>query len=81
MDKIRTATGLELNCSSFAMLEDMGLLYIRVSGVSLLRVTQIFSDPRETIQLWYGNQYVSQYTKLDAIIPEGRVIRICLRKE
>ena len=73
MDKLKTASGKEFDCDSFNFAPTLNRAYIRVSHLSLVTA--------ETVQLWYGDQYLSQYTTLLSIKPEGNAIRIALRKE
>lgn len=81
MDKLRTATGKIYSSDLCANVPDMGLLYVRVLGVSLAEVATVFGNPGETVTLFYNDLYISGYTKLDALIPEGDAVRIALRKE
>ena len=81
MEKVRTATGREFDCDSFSMIEDPVRLYIRIHGVPISTVAAVFSDPRETVQIYYGDIYVAQFTKLLGIIPENGMIRVNLTKE
>ena len=81
MDKLKTAPGKEFDCDSFNFAPTLNRAYIRVSHLSLVTAAEVFSNPAETVQLWYGDQYLSQYTTLLSIKPEGNAIRIALRKE
>ena len=80
MEKIRTATGKEFVCDSLSTLETPERLYITISGAPVSEIATVFSDPRETVQLYYGNVYVSQFTKLIGIIPENGVVRVNLTR-
>lgn len=80
-DNLITATGKTFQCGSAMSLDSQRLLYIRLSNMSLVQAATVFSNPQETVQLWWGKQYFSGYTKLEAIIPEGPNIRVNLRKE
>lgn len=81
MDKLTTATGNTFDCDYFNPFPPAGQVNIRVLGISLVKVANVFSDPSETAQLWCGDQYLSQHTKVIAIVPEGDAIRIVLGKE
>lgn len=81
MDKLKTATGKEFDCDYFNPFPPAGQINLRVLGISLATAVSIFSNPKETVQLWYGDQYESQYTGLVAIIPEMDAVRVVLRKE
>jgi hypothetical protein len=81
MEKVKTATGKEFECESFSLIEDPKRVYIRIRNIPISTVATVFSDPRETVQLYYGDVYVSQFTKLLGIIPENGMIRVNLTKE
>jgi len=80
MDKIKTATGKEYNCDFFSVIPVPEQAYIRVLNASLTTVATVFGDPRETVQLWYGEHYIANYTKLVAIVPEMDAVRVVLAK-
>lgn len=81
MEKVKTATGREFDCESFSLIEEPARLYIRISNTPLATIATVFGDPKETVQLYYGNLYVANYTKLLAIIPENGMVRVNLTKE
>lgn len=81
MEKIITATGKQFDCDSVATIPEMGIAYIRVLNADLPTVASVFGNPNETVQLWYEDVYISQHTKLSALIPEGNAIRVNLKKE
>lgn len=81
MDKVKTATGKEFDCDSFNYSPALNRAYIRVLHSSLVTVAKVFSNSAETAQLWYGDMYLSQYSELLSIKPEGDAIRIALRRK
>lgn len=81
MEILKTATGKEFDCDYFNPFPPVGQVNLRVLNTSLATVVTIFANPDETVQLWYGEQYAAQYTKLVAIVPEGNAIRVVLGKE
>ena len=81
MDKLKTATGKEFDCDYFNPFPEAGQINIRVLGKPLVYVAAVFSDPSETVQLWWENAYAAGYTKLIAIVPESNAIRVVLGKE
>lgn len=81
MEKIKTATGKEFDCSDFSVIDTPHRAYIRVANASLATVASIFSNPQETVKLWYGKQYLAHYTRLVAIVPEVDCVRVVLGKE
>lgn len=80
-EKIRTATGKTFHCDYFNPFPTANQVNLRVLGVSLVEAATVFSNPKETVLLFCGNQYLSQHTKIVAIVPEGNAIRIVLGKE
>lgn len=81
MQKIKTATGKEFDCDSLTMIQNPRRVYITLHGVSIAEVAAVFSDPRETVQLYYGDQYLANHTTLLGIIPEDGMVRVNLTKE
>ena len=81
MEKLKTATGKEFNCDYFNPFPITGQTNLRVLNTTLSTVATVFSNPAETVQLWCGEAYAAQYTKLVAIVPEGDAIRVVLGKE
>lgn len=81
MEKLKTATGKLFDCDYFNPFPPVGQLNLRVLNTPLVTVATVFSNPRETIQLWCGTQYAAKYTNLVAIVPEGDAIRVVLGKE
>ena len=81
MEKIKTATGKEFICDSLSMLKTPARLYITISDALIPEIATVFSDPHETVQLYYGDQYIAHYTKLLGIIPENGMVRVNLTKE
>lgn len=81
MDKLTTATGKKFDCDYFNPFPPANQVNLRVLGVSLVEAATVFSNPAETVQLWWEKQYLAQHTKVVAIVPEGDAIRIVLGKE
>ena len=81
MDKVITATGKSFSCDYFNPFEPARQLTIRIIGATLVEVATVFSDPRETVQLWWNSSYESMYTRVIAIVPEANAIRVVLGKE
>ena len=81
MEYLTTATGRKISCDYFNPNQPVPQVDIQISGVSVAEAASIFSDTRETEQLWYGNQYLAHYTRLVAIIPDSDSIRVVLGKE
>lgn len=81
MEKLRTATGKELDCDYFNPFPPVGQINLRVLNTPLPTVATVFADPQETVQMWFEGQYAAQYTKLIAIVPENGAVRVVLGKE
>lgn len=81
MEELKTATGKEFPCDYFNPCPPLGQINLRVLNTPLATVATVFSNPQETVQMWCGEQYAAQYTKLIAIVPEGEAIRVVLGKE
>lgn len=81
MEKLKTATGKAFDCDYFNPFPPVGQINLRVLNTPLATVATLFSNPQETVQMWCGEQYAAQYTKLIAIVPEGDAIRVVLGRE
>ena len=81
MEKLKTATGRSFDCDYFVPFEPANRITIRVHNIDIVTAATVFSNRRETVQLWYESEYAANYTKMIAIVPEGNVIRIVLGKE
>lgn len=81
MEKIKTATGKEFECIYFNPFPPMGQVNISIANTSFSVLASVFSNPIETVQLWYGDQYLAYHTKLLAIVNDGDSIRVVLGKE
>lgn len=81
MEKIKTATGKTFDCTYFNPFPPMGQVNISIINSSFATLASVFSNPAETVQLWYGNQYLAHHTKLIAIVNDGDAIRVVLGKE
>lgn len=80
-DTLKTASGKELQSDYLAVIPDPAQAFIRILGKKLPEVAAIFSNPNETLQLWHGQTYLAQYTKLVYISQEGDAVKVCLGKE
>lgn len=81
MEKLKTATGKEFDCTYFNPFPPMRQVNISIANASFASLAAVFSNPAETVQLWYGKQYLAHHTKLIAIVNDGDSIRIVLGKE
>lgn len=80
MEKIKTASGKIFDSDYLTTIPAPKQAYLRILGESLSNVAKVFGDPKETKQLWYGDQYLSGYTSLVAIIPEMNAVKVVLAK-
>lgn len=81
MKKIKTATGKEFDCTYFNPFPPMGQVNISIVNTPISGLASVFSNPAETVQLWYGDQYLAYHTKLLAIVNDNDAIRVVLGKE
>lgn len=81
MDKVKTATGKTYDSDYLAVIPTPAQAYIRILNASLADVAVVFSNPKETIQLWHGEHYLAYYTHLVAIVPEADAVKVVLAKE
>lgn len=80
MEKLKTATGKEFSCDYFNPFPQENQINVRIVGETIAKVAEVFSDPQETVQMWWGSQYASQYTNVLAIVPETGAIRVVLKR-
>lgn len=78
---MRTATGKEIECDYFNPCIQTGQCNIRVLGLTVIEVAEIFSTPSETEEMVCEDLVASGYTRLVAIVPETDAIRVVLGKE
>ena len=81
MEKLKTATGREFACDYFNYFSPAEQVNLRLLNTTLVEAASVFSNPAETIQLFYEKEYLAYHTRLIAIIPEGDAIRVVLGKE
>ena len=81
MEKLKTATGKEFDCDYVNPGQPTGECTLRIGDVQISTVATVFSNQSETVQLWCGEQYAANYTRLVAIVPESGAIRVVLGKE
>lgn len=81
MEKVITATGKSFDCDYFNPFSPAEQVNIRILHSNLVEVASVFGNPAETVQLFYGKEYLAHHTKLVAIVPEGNAIRVVLGKE
>lgn len=80
-DKLKTATGKIFDCIYFNPFPPLGQVNISIVNASFMTLASVFSNPVETVQLWYGDQYLAHHTKLIAVVNDGDAIRVVLGKE
>lgn len=81
MEKLKTASGKTYDCDYFNPFPPAGQINLRVLNTPLATVAAVFSVSRETVQMWCGDEYAANYTRLIAIVPEGDAIRVVLGRE
>lgn len=81
MEKLKTATGKTFDCDYFNPFLPEKQVNIRILNSSFSVVAAVFSNPKETVQMWYMNQYLAHHTNLIAVVNDGDAIRVVLGKE
>lgn len=82
MAKLKTATGKEFECDYLTTIESPAFVFIRILNTPISTVAAVFSNPVETVQLWFENQYLAQYTKFVSLFPEeSTAVKVTLAKE
>lgn len=81
MEILKTASGKTFDCDMFSVIQSPPRCYIRLPGESFASALQVFSDPAETIQIWYGTEYVSGFSGLQAISDSNGAVMVTLKKE
>jgi hypothetical protein len=80
METLKTATGKKYQSDYLAEIPMPQQAYIRILNASLSEVAIVFGDPNETIELWHGQNHLTYYTNLVAIVPEPGAIKVVLAK-
>lgn len=81
MEVIKTNTGKQFDCDYVSVVPAVRTAYIRVQNTDIATVATVFGDTAETSALLWGDIRIEGYTRLAAIIPEGKTIRINLKEE
>ena len=79
--KIQLASGSELECDYMDHSEQRRQANIRIKNTPFSVIASVFSNPAETVQIRFGNDYAAGFTKLLAMIDDGDAIRVVLGKE
>ena len=79
--KIKLATGRELDCDYLGHSEQRKQATVRILNTPIAEVARLFSNPEQTVQLKFGNDYAAGFTKLLAVMDDGDAIRVVLGKE
>jgi hypothetical protein len=79
--KVKLANGKEFDCDYMDHSERYRQANVRILNTPIYEIAKVFSDPAETAQLWFENDYASGFTKLLSLIDDGDAIRVVLGKE
>lgn len=79
--KVKTASGKQFDCDYLDHSERHRQANVRILNTPIYEISRVFSNPEETAQLWFGNDYAAGFTKLLALIDDGDAIRVVLGKE
>ena len=80
MSKLKTAMGKQFDCDYFNPFPQANQVDVRILNTTLAEVARVFGNPKETVQLWFENQYLAHHTAVAAIVPEVDAIRVVLRR-
>jgi hypothetical protein len=72
---------MQLECDYMDHSEQRRQANVRILNTPMTEVARIFSDPAQTVQLRFENDYAAGFTKLLAMIDDGDAIRVVLGKE
>lgn len=78
--KVKMASGRQLDCDYMDHSERHRQANVRILNTPIHEIAKVFSDPAETAQLWFGNDYAAGFTKLLSLIDDGDAIRVVLGK-
>lgn len=81
MEQVKTAAGEFFDCDYFNPFPAAHQVNLRVLNTTFAHAAAVFSNPLQTVQLYYGDQYLSHHTKLLAMVPEDNAIRVVLERE
>ena len=79
--KIKLGTGKEMDCDYLGHSDKRKQATIRILNTPISEVARVFSDPAETLQMHFENDYAAGFTKLLAVIDDEDAIRVVLGKE
>lgn len=79
--KVKLASGKEFDCDYMDHSERHRQANVRILNAPIYEVAKVFSDPSETVKLWFGNDYAAGFVKMLALIDDGDAIRVVLGKE
>ena len=81
MQKLKTAGGMEFDCDYFGHSSMHRQANARILNSTFVVVATVFSNPTETVQLWFDSDYAAGFTKLLAIRDDEDAIWVVLGKE
>lgn len=81
MQKAKLANELQFDCDYMDHSEKTRQANVRVLNMPFAKAAEIFSDPNNTRQIWFENDYAAGFTKLLLMVNEDDAIRVVLGKE
>lgn len=81
MEKLKTATGKTYDCDFAVTIQNPPQLFLCIHNETFPTIAAVFSDSKETTQLWHEERYFSDFTKLVSLSQDGSVIQVALAKE
>ena len=79
--KVKLASGKEFECDYMDHSERHRQANVRILNTTIYEISKVFSNPQETMQIWFEKDYAAGFTKLLALIDDGDAIRVVLGKE
>ena len=79
--KVKMASGRQFDCDYMDHSERHRQANVRILNTPIYEISMAFSNPKETAQLWFEDDYAAGFTKLLALIDDGDAIRVVLGKE
>lgn len=80
MEKLKTATGKQFDCDVAVTIPNPPQLFLFIHNSTIVDTAAVFSNPKETFQLWHEHEYFSNYTNLTSISPDGNMIQVVLSR-
>lgn len=81
MEELITASGKKYLTDFVVTLPSPAQVYIRIFGASLVEVSTVFSDPKETARIQYEKTVLEGYTEFRSLVIEDDAIKVVLGRK